>query len=71
MTDQVERKEFITNEHLEFLDLLRKSGVTNMFGATPFIQNQFRDLSKNEARDILFYWMKTFSERHRRPPNDR
>jgi hypothetical protein len=28
--------EFVTDDMLEFLDRLRKSGVTNMFGAKPY-----------------------------------
>jgi len=54
-----------TNEkYYEFLDNLRESGVTNMFGATPYLMEEFYDLSKVEAREILKSWMKTFSERH-------
>ena len=49
-------------EYLEYLDMLRLSGETNMFGAAPYLQQEF-DLSKKEAREILFYWMETFSER--------
>lgn len=50
-------------EVFEFLDDLRESGVTNMFGATPYIRDEF-DCSRREARDILSKWMRTFAERH-------
>lgn len=50
-------------EYFEFLDELRESGVTNMFGARPYLENEF-DLSKEEASKILKLWMQTFSERH-------
>jgi hypothetical protein len=59
-----ERPAYCTEEHLEFLDELRESGATNMWGATPFLKEEFKDLSDGEARQILFYWMDTFTERH-------
>lgn len=39
-----------------FLDELRESGITNMFGATPYIQTEF-GFSKNRARGYLTDWM--------------
>ena len=45
-----------------FLDVVRSSGVTNMFGAGSYIQEHF-GVSKYEARDFLSEWMRTFSER--------
>lgn len=53
--------EFI--EYFEYLDELRDSGVTNMFGATPYLEEEF-GVSKREARVILKEWMRTFGERH-------
>lgn len=53
----------VSDEHLEYLDLLRKSGVTNMFGAAEYLIGEF-SISKIEAREILSYWMRTFSERN-------
>jgi len=47
----------------EFLDDLRESGVTNMFGAGPFIQREF-GLPKKQASKLLLEWMNTFGERH-------
>jgi len=55
-------EEFITQEHLDYLDTLRESGVTNMYGSTSYIMEEF-DIPKNEASKILSYWMKTFSDR--------
>ncbi len=46
-----------------FLDRLRESGRTNMFGAAPYVQNAF-GLSQKEARQAVSSWMKTFGERH-------
>ena len=45
-----------------FLDDLRESGITNMWGAGVYLQEVF-EVTKIEARDVLLEWMKTFSER--------
>jgi uncharacterized protein YciI len=55
--------ERITQEHLAFLDDLRESGETNMFGAGPFLMAQFA-VDRKTAREILGLWMKTYSARH-------
>jgi len=55
--------EVITIEHLEYLDDLRKSGAANMFGAAPYLEQEF-SLDRNEAKAILAYWMETFDQRH-------
>jgi len=57
------RPAFLIDEHLVFLDDLRGSGITNMFGAAPFLVNEF-GLSKTEARLVLTFWMTTFAARH-------
>lgn len=49
----------ISDRQKKFLDKLRDSGKTNMFGAAPYIQSEF-GLDKKEARDILSQWMKSF-----------
>lgn len=48
-------------EYFDFLDDLRESGVTNMFGAGPYLQEGFDGLKRNEAHHILGLWMKTFT----------
>lgn len=58
------RPEIVTDEHLEYLDDLRESGETNMFGARPYLMGEFPELSNQEAQTILLYWMHSFSERH-------
>lgn len=52
-------------EYFEFLDELRKSGITNMFGAVPYLMEAFDHLAYDEARDILKAWMETFNYRHK------
>jgi hypothetical protein len=58
------RPEGIEDEHLEFLDDLRESGITNMFGARAYIEREF-DVDSKESRKILLYWMDTFGDQSR------
>jgi hypothetical protein len=58
------RPEYLKDEHLNYLDELRETGLTNMFGAAPTLMTHYDDLTKEEARKILAYWMDTFSDRH-------
>jgi len=44
-------------EIFQFLDDLRNSGDVNMFGARPYIMDEF-DLTKSEAGAWLSEWMK-------------
>lgn len=67
MSESIECPAIVTNDMLEYLDKLRTSGVTNMFGARPYIAGAF-GLSSAEASAVLTYWMRTFSERH---PNEK
>jgi hypothetical protein len=46
------------------LDALRESGITNMFGAGSYLQEEF-GLTRAEARAILVYWMQTFGHETR------
>jgi hypothetical protein len=45
----------------DFLNDLRKSGVTNMFGASPYLVDRF-DVDKYEATKVLSKWMENFNE---------
>ena len=49
-------------EMFEYLDVLRETGVTNMFGAAPYLQQAF-GIDKNEAKTILLDWMKNYAVR--------
>ena len=68
----IERPEIVTDEHLEYLDELRDSGDTNMYGAGTYLDAEFPELldgkpgfhSSSKAQEILAYWMKSFTERH-------
>jgi len=48
-------------EVLEYLNMLRDSGVTNMFGATPYIEDEF-GLDKKESRRLLSLWIYNFND---------
>ena len=50
----------VDNEYWIFLENLRRSGVTNMFGAAPYLMDEF-DLDYNEAKKILVDWMKNYN----------
>lgn len=49
------------NKYWIYLEELRKSGVTNMFGAAPYLEKAF-DLSHREATQILADWMKNYNK---------
>jgi hypothetical protein len=46
--------------YFDFLEDLRKSGLTNMLGARPYLQTAFPDLSEKEAKEILVKWLQSF-----------
>ncbi len=62
-TTKIDKPDFIEDKHLEFLDSLRETGITNMYGAGIYLMHQF-DIERKNASKILSYWMKSFSERH-------
>lgn len=49
-------------EVMEYLNQLRSDGTTNMFGALPYIMQQFNDLGRKESQRILELWMSNFNE---------
>lgn len=46
----------------QFLNELRESGVTNMFGAASFIREEFEDIGEIESRQLLCCWMSNFND---------
>lgn len=48
-------------QYFSYLNVLRESGVTNMFGASPYLEREF-GLNRHEAKDVLMAWMKQFKE---------
>jgi len=58
------RPDYVEDEYLVYLDELRISGVTNMYGAASYLINEF-GLDKKVASAVLTYWMKTFGKDNR------
>ena len=44
----------------DYLNVLRISGITNMFGAGPYIQENF-GITKYDANRFLVKWCETFN----------
>jgi len=58
------RPAVVKEEHLTYLDDLRESGVTNMWGGAAYLEDKF-NLPRKEAKEILLYWMQTFGSDNR------
>ena len=48
------------NKYWIFLENLRRSGITNMFGSASYVIDMF-DVSHNEAVKIVSDWMKNYN----------
>ena len=59
-TTEALKPEFVQDRHLSYLDAVRESGLINMFGAAPYLVNEFPELDKRKAREVLSYWMANF-----------
>ena len=59
----IEKPEGMTEEHFEYLDDLRESGRTNMYGAGSYLEQAF-SLEPRTATKYVAHWMETFGERH-------
>jgi len=64
MIEQSDRPPIVDDKHLTYLDGLRASGITNMFGASPYLTRAFK-LTSPQAREVLLYWMQSFEKRHK------
>jgi len=54
--------EHVWSSYYQYLDALRDSGRTNMFGAAPILaEEHYLDLQ--EAKQIVLAWMAQFKER--------
>ena len=61
METQLAEKMNNNKKYFEYLVALRDSGVTNMWGAAPYLQEYF-GLGPKEARDILVQWIESFEK---------
>lgn len=59
LNDQETKRQYYWN----YLEKLRRSGITNMYGAAPYLAEEF-GLNLDEAKNILIDWMKNYD------PND-
>lgn len=48
--------------YYQFLENLRASGITNMWGAAPYLSTKFRELTDKQATEILLTWMHFYDE---------
>lgn len=48
--------------YYQMLEAIRKSGVTNMFGAAPYLREFCPELSREESNKILSNWMSNYDE---------
>lgn len=51
----------LLTDRFTYLDDLRESGVTNMYGAGTYLR-QFMGCSLRESREVLGQWMATFGD---------
>lgn len=49
------------DKFFNYLERLRASGQTNMYGAAPYLQRTF-GIKQDAAREVLTYWMKNYAE---------
>lgn len=60
--DEDYEEEPTEENYFNYLDDLRESGETNMFGARPYLMRKFPNLSEQEAKTVFGKWMNSFSE---------
>ena len=50
------------DQYFKFLNELRESGITNMFGAGPHLEDEFPELNRQEAKEVVLEWMSSVDE---------
>lgn len=50
------------NQYYDALEVIRKSGITNMWGAAPYLKEIFPELTRDEATNILLTWIDNYDE---------
>ena len=61
---KIARPEVVKDEHLTFLDDIRKSAVVNMYQADAFLRVKF-GLNYEDSNKVLTYWMISFGREDR------
>lgn len=56
--------EFAMDKYFRYLEKLRDSGETNMYGAAPYLQREFPELSfdPERAKKVLIAWIESFEK---------
>jgi len=60
---KIHRPSYVTDEHLDYLDELQESAVTNMYGSASYLEAEFK-MKRNHAKETVLYWMHSYDERH-------
>ena len=47
-------------KYYKALEAIRRSGVVNMFGASPVLNDLYPELSRKESSEILCNWMENY-----------
>jgi len=53
----------LDSDVFQYLDELRELGVTNMFGAVPYLEREF-SVDRKIGQQLLSDWMATFEQRN-------
>jgi hypothetical protein len=48
------------------LEGIRRTGVVNMWGAAPYLQACFPDMSDQKSKDVLLSWISNYDELNER-----
>ena len=54
------------DEMFQYLFDLQDSGITNMFGAGPYVEREFPHFDKKEVREVVLEWMHNYEAIHAR-----
>lgn len=49
-------------QYYQVLENIRQSGITNMFGASPYLREFCPELKREEANEILCNWISNYNE---------
>lgn len=52
-------------QYYQTLEVIRKSGIVNMWGASPVLAD-WEDISQDLAKDVLLSWISNYDELARR-----
>ena len=50
-------------DYYKTLEAIRRTGVVNMFGASPYLKECYPDeLTNDQAKDVLISWIENYNE---------